>query len=133
MAKLVKKTEKEDKPQTIVIVYPRNTIEITMSQECAEQLLASATKREGFTDSCEFTGEDVEGRKFRVQVGGSAQAVYVRGQQPNVVVLPGNSTKSDLVEIMKMAASIVRNPEQFSSTNRHGCAVALDQFVNGVS
>ena len=133
MAKLIKKEDKSQTPQTVVIVYPRNTIEITMSQECAEQLLAHATKREGFTDSCEFTGEDVNGRKFRVQIGGSAQAVYVRNQPPNAITLPGNSTKTDLVEIMRMAAGIVRNPEQFSSTNRHGCAVALDQFVNGVN
>ena len=133
MAKLIKKEDKSQTPQTVVIVYPRNTIEITMTQECAEQLLAAATKREGFTDSREFTGEDINGQKFRVQVGGSAQAVYLRTQQPNVITLPGNSTKTDLVEIMRMAASIVRNPEQFSGSNRTGCAVALDQFVNGVS
>jgi hypothetical protein len=130
---MAKSKTKEDKPQTIVIVYPRNTIEITMPRECAEQLLAAATKRDRLTDSCEFTGEDIHGRKFRVQVGGSSQAVYARSQEPNAVTLPGNSTKTDLVEIMKMAAGIVRDPARFTSVERVGCAVALDQFVVGVN
>jgi len=129
---MAKSTSKENGSQTIVIVYPRNVIEITMSQECADQLLASATKTNRLTSSCEFTGEDINGQKFRVEVGSNATAVYARSRPANVITLPGNSTKTDLVEIMKMAAEIIRNPSQISQTNRLGCAVALDNFVNGV-
>ena len=49
------------------------------------------------------------------------------------VILPGNSTKSDLVEIMKMAVAIIRDPDKFSASNRQGCAISLELFVRGVT
>lgn len=50
-----------------------------------------------------------------------------------MILLPGKNTKTDLVEIMKMAASIIRNPEQFSGTNKLGCWVALDGLAEGIN
>ncbi|OGG73796.1 hypothetical protein A3A40_00730 [Candidatus Kaiserbacteria bacterium RIFCSPLOWO2_01_FULL_54_20] len=100
---MAQSNEKHGKPQTIVIVYPRNTIEITMSQECAEQLLASAIKRDALTDSCEFTGEDVNGQKFRVEVRGSAQAVYARSHH-----LDNQKVLSALERAASQAASELR-------------------------
>jgi len=82
---------KNGKSETVVIVYPRNTIELTVSAECADQMLAFARKRNRITDSAEFSGVDVNGQKFRVQMGSPALAVYARSKQPNVIVVTKRS------------------------------------------
>ena len=50
-----------------------------------------------------------------------------------VVTLPGNSTKTDLVEIMKMAADIIESPEKHSASNKKGCALSLKLLAAGIT
>jgi len=54
-------------------------------------------------------------------------------QSGEVVTLGGNSTKTDLVEIMKMAAEIISNPSRFSDSNKKGCVLSLKMLAAGIT
>jgi hypothetical protein len=48
------------------------------------------------------------------------------------ITLPGNTTKTDLTEMMKLAVQIIENPDQFSDLHKRGCAIALAQYADKI-
>lgn len=73
-----------DSISTVVIVYARNVVELTLSQGVSVRLL-SFVARERACSSAEFSGTDVHGNQFRVQVGDSALAVYAKTDYDNPI------------------------------------------------
>jgi len=56
-----------------------------------------------------------------------------RANGGETVTLGGKSTKSDLVEIMKMAVEIIRHPSDLSDANKLGCALSLEMLAKGIT
>jgi hypothetical protein len=66
-------------------------------------------------------------------MSGKKPTTKPKGRAQNTLTLPGNTTKSDVVHLLRMAITSIQSPGSVSPSSTTGLLLALESLASGVT